>query len=226
MITEKEYKQFRDLGYFIRESFFDPNLCESLVARLDELYSTNPGSKRLLPDKVFGPLIVDESILAIAHNLLGPDVRFHHANGRVQRTHCTEKPWHHDYDGHLREGTTRSMIHLMIYPLGLTDSTGPLLILPGSHRNGVARSYPNRFGTALIDGARKLVCEAGAIVILHSALWHARIKPLALPRYDLNLSYCTPDPTRRERREWSEVHSAVAASADPSHLYLFRQDVD
>jgi ectoine hydroxylase-related dioxygenase (phytanoyl-CoA dioxygenase family) len=226
MVTESEYEQFRNAGYFVRESFLAPDVCEAFVKRLDERYLLNPGSKRLLPDRVFESLIVDECILTIVHRLLGPDVRFHHANGRVQRDHGIEKPWHHDYDGELQGGAVAdSMVHIMIYPVGLTHATGPLLVLPGSHRKGVERSHPNQFGDALLEGAEKIVCGPGTIVVLCSALWHARAKPVTLPRYDVNLSYCTPDPTRQERLEWGEVHRAIAARSAASHRYLFHQDV-
>jgi ectoine hydroxylase-related dioxygenase (phytanoyl-CoA dioxygenase family) len=153
-------------------------------------------------------------------------VLFHHANGRAMLECCEPKEWHHDYDGFVPfRNHEPSMVHICIYPCGLTDDNGPLLVLPDSHGWQVDRSFPSRYGHSALEGMATITGAAGMTLVFNSALWHARRLPQRLPRYDVNVSFCKPGAFRPERSEWFWVHEQMAASCREEHRGLFRKDV-
>jgi ectoine hydroxylase-related dioxygenase (phytanoyl-CoA dioxygenase family) len=210
-------------GYVVLENVFDDRTCESLRRRLDLLSARRPPSKALVPDSFFNKFVTRAELLRYARELLGPELLFHHANGRAMVAGGTELAWHHDYDApdpSIRSGL--QMIHFMIYPGGLTADSGPLMIFPGSHLMGVARSFPQQFGCKAIEGSIEVVGRPGLVVIIDSAMWHARKQPILFPRYDLNVSFCKPGIHRPERGGCAPALAELYAGAADEHKALFR----
>ena len=213
-------------GYYVVDSLLDLSTCNSIARRLEAMSEENPDSKTLVPDPYFDDFIVHPRIIKIATAILGEHLLFHHMNGRVLKQTPIEKAWHHDYDAmYPWRRTDPIMIHIMIYPRGLASDNGPLLVLPGSHRREVDRSFPKSLGTGRLDGAVSIIVAPGTAVILNSALWHARELPSTLPRYDLNISYCQPGMLRPERAEWNEILTHLSQKASAGIQNLFRVDV-
>jgi ectoine hydroxylase-related dioxygenase (phytanoyl-CoA dioxygenase family) len=210
-------------GYVVLKNVFDDRTCESLRRRLDLLSARRPLSKALVPDSFFNKFVTRPELLRYARELLGPELLFHHANGRAMVAAGTELAWHHDYDApdpSIRSGL--QMIHFMIYPGGLIADSGPLMIFPGSHLMGVARSFPQQFGCTAIEGSIEVVGRPGLVLIIDSAMWHARKQPILFPRYYLNVSFCKPGTHRPERGAWAQALAELYAGAADEDKALFR----
>ena len=193
-------------GYFCLNELFDRTTSAALCKRLDYFAEEHPGRKALIPDNVFDSFVTHPLLLKYAKLLLGDRILFHHANGRAMKKAAFPKEWHHDYDGPRPWALSDPlMIHFMIYPAGLDSTNGPLMIVPGSHKRQVDRDYPSRHGLMTIEGTVELCGGPGLVVVINSALWHARKKPSQLPRYDLNFSFCQPGLTRPERESYFSV---------------------
>lgn len=198
-------------GYVRLPERLDAATSDAICRRLEHLATTSPGRKALLPDEFFNQFVVHPLMMDYATRVLGPSFMLHHACGRMLRTPGIAKEWHHDYDSENPwEPSLPMMIHFMIYPAGLTMSTGPLLIVPGSHNYRVPRSFPRQYGTGPIEGAVEICGEPGLIVVINSALWHSRSTPLQAPRYDLNVSFCQPGIEWPERKQWTDAFLSVA----------------
>ncbi|MEO8381005.1 MAG: phytanoyl-CoA dioxygenase family protein [Acidobacteriota bacterium] len=207
MISEDERIQFHEWGYVVLPHFFDEIQNKAIVEALLATTIAQPNSKALLPNPVFERLFCGTPFLTIARAVLGGQFLFHHANGRAMPAASVGKHWHHDFDGPSPWSSgSPMMIHLMGYPDGLDEERGPLVVLPASHKRCVAREYPHVYGLESIEGARTLVGEAGALVVINSALWHmtgpSRSQRV---RYYFNFSYCQYGVARPEREIYSSI---------------------
>ena len=210
-------------GYFCLNEMFDRTTSAALCRRLDHFATAHPGRKALIPDEFFDEFVVNPLLLEYAERLLGGCILLHHANGRAMKTEALPQEWHHDYDGPRPwEPSDPLMIHFMIYPAGLDSTNGPLMIVPGSHRRQVDRDYPRQYGVTTIEGTVELCGGPGLVVVINSALWHARKKPAQLPRYDLNVSFCQPGLRRPEREVWLTVLEGLGGAVSDGRRSLFR----
>ncbi|MEU7575485.1 phytanoyl-CoA dioxygenase family protein [Micromonospora sp. NPDC049240] len=199
-------------GYAVLPDWLEPHWCERLIAGLDERGRQAPEDKRLMPHQPFLDLLVEPAILDLVTSVLGPDPLFHHANGK-RITDGAGKPWHHDFDSVTPwDGDPASvMLHVMIYPAGLTPENGPLVLRPRTHRMRVPRHHPNALGYQVEADDVTLTAGPGTVVLVHSALWHMRPPShVTEPRYYLNFSFIGNAPvTRPEREGYSDLLASM-----------------
>lgn len=225
-LSANEILQFRSLGYLVYPEFFPQSQCKSFCRALRQLSAYSRNSKSVVPHPAFNELISHPAIITIAKSILGDRFLFHHANGRELDTLDTSKSWHHDYDG-ARNGNARegSMIHLMCYPSGLSPESAPLVILPKSHLVSVDRSYPCQFGISVLPNEVNLTGEPGLLVVIDSALWHARRGTAAQRRRTyFNFSYCRAGLSRPERASYSHIIQSLRTTADGVVRMLMRPE--
>lgn len=209
-----EWIQLFDSDGYVQLPNLDSDTAAAICRRLDYFATTAPGRKELLPDEFFNSFVVHARLLEYATKLLGDTFMLHHACGRALYATGAAKEWHHDFDGlQPWEPSSPLMIHFMIYPKGLTAETGPLLVLPGSHKLRVARDFPRQYRADTIPGSAQICGEPGLILVMNSALWHARRPLRCAPRYDMNVSFCQPGIERPERKNWTGAFLAMAVEA-------------
>jgi ectoine hydroxylase-related dioxygenase (phytanoyl-CoA dioxygenase family) len=200
-MPETRYEQ---LGFRAFPEFLDRALAAECCASLDRAGESQNG-KDLTGLAVFDELIVSDMVLGVVRGVLGDDFLFHHANGLRLPPCDLGKAWHHDYDGLfpwvLGGG---EMCHLMFYPAGLREDTGPLEVIPRSHRHVVERSKPDRLVRGRPVETETFLGEPGLMVLVNSALWHRRRPSLSeRHRYYFNLSYCQRGRIRPERQSYA-----------------------
>jgi hypothetical protein len=136
-----------------------------------------PGALEHYPRAVL-PVVAHPVLLGLAEALMGPVVRLDSVvlagAGSVDPARRSEPVgWHRDRYGFFPNGSYNRPLALIcfVYLQSMTEATGPLRVLPGSHRNGMSlqpaqlrRPQPEE---ALISS------EAGDAVIIHHNLLHS-----------------------------------------------------
>ncbi len=140
--------------------------------------------------RVASPTDISETCAEVAFNsamtdmaaeLLGPDVRFHHAkiNSKLPRTTTVVK-WHQDFpfDPHSNDDTLTALLFLD----DVTLENGPLMIAPGTHKGAIHSHYQGGVFTGAVSPeisaefeADAVACTgpAGAVCLMHSRVAHA-----------------------------------------------------
>ena len=204
----------RDLridGFCLLEGVIPSDACEQIGKRLiavaqhrrleklvSEYVSFVPGLINY--DQSFVPYVADRRVLALAEQLLGPQVRISFTSALINEPGKRRTIWHADWPFnqnnacHLPTPYPDRIMHmtalLMISPF--TEENGGTLIVPGSHRsssNPTDKSlgidpvlpYPNEF---------RVTGSAGSMVLFDSRLWHCPPgNPSETPRVAVGLRY-------------------------------------
>ena len=102
-----------------------------------------------------------ERVVDLVAELIGPDLRFHHAklNSKLPGS-GTEVKWHQDfaYDPHTNDDEITALVFLD----EVHDDNGPLQVVPGSHRGPIHSLWHGGRFTGAIDEARVAELTAGA----------------------------------------------------------------
>ncbi|MEM6624222.1 MAG: phytanoyl-CoA dioxygenase family protein [Pseudomonadota bacterium] len=130
---------------------------------------------------VYAQTAFDSRMTDMAADLLGPDLRFHHAkvNSKLPRTKTVVK-WHQDFpfDPHSNDDTLTALLFLD----DLTPENGPLLIAPGSHRGPLLSHFHEGVFTGAVapdaasrfeEQAMPCMGPAGSVCLMHSRVAHA-----------------------------------------------------
>ena len=130
---------------------------------------------------IYASVAFDSAMTDMAADLLGPDVRFHHAkvNSKLPHTKTVVK-WHQDFpfDPHSNDDTLTALLFLET----VTEENGPLMIVPGSHRGPLLSHFQDGVFTGAVSQehvarfeAEAVPCTgpAGAVCFMHSRVAHA-----------------------------------------------------
>lgn len=190
LATPEEIQTFVRDGYLVRESLLPQGEIERLRAALDECVEKDQhivrGGKqsfggiflRHLSDKhlAFLEMVDFPPVLSIARALFGPWVQMRGFTARV----CFPNDPHQEVEWHFHQRlipeplpplfARPQNLDALIYLDDLTDLTGPLCVIPGSHQ-WIERDLGRGDFT---DKAAQVVLKlpAGSCVITHGALWH------------------------------------------------------
>jgi phytanoyl-CoA hydroxylase len=123
----------------------------------------------------------DSAIGDYAADLIGPNIRFHHAkfNAKFPGSKTTVK-WHQDFpfDPH----TNDDQITALLFVDDVTPDNGPLLIVPGSHKGPLHSHWQNGAFTGAISDADSVTFKskatsctgaAGTLCLMHVRASHA-----------------------------------------------------
>ncbi|MGB0852912.1 MAG: phytanoyl-CoA dioxygenase family protein [Pikeienuella sp.] len=133
--------------------------------------------------EAYAQVAFDSGMTDMAADLLGPDVRFHHAkvNSKLPHTKTVVK-WHQDFpfDPHSNDDTLTALLFLD----DVTPENGPLMIAPGSHKGPLLSHYQDGVFTGAVSKAaadefeaQAVPCTgpAGAVCLMHSRVAHASL---------------------------------------------------
>lgn len=158
-ISQAEASHYETKGYLVRNDLFSPDEVRHLIdssaaLRADgqkiraEDVVTEPGSDAVRTvfrldehSDVFARLAADERLADVARFLLGDEVYLHQSRLNYKPGFTgKEFYWHSDFETwHAEDGLTR--MRAVSASVLLTDNTalnGPLMLIPGSHRNFIA----------------------------------------------------------------------------------------
>ncbi|MEL6998901.1 MAG: phytanoyl-CoA dioxygenase family protein [Pseudomonadota bacterium] len=129
----------------------------------------------------YAQVAFDSAIVDMAADLIGPDVRFHHAKVNSKLPHSTTVvKWHQDFpfDPHSNDDTLTALLFLD----DVTMENGPLMIAPGSHQGPLHSLWQDGIFTGAVAApvaeqfaqvARPCTGPAGAVCLMHSRVAHA-----------------------------------------------------
>jgi ectoine hydroxylase-related dioxygenase (phytanoyl-CoA dioxygenase family) len=189
--SREEVRQLVEQGYLVREGLVADRL-EALRAGLDEVLARETGSRaapagpqrfsgiflRHLMEKhpAFLELFRFEPLLSIARAVLGPQVQVRPMTARVSYPDEVNQgtQWHFHQrvipDPMPAFFTRPHVIDCLLYLDDVDAASGPVCVVPGSHRWIEEDLEAQRFDE--IRGQVTLLPRAGDCVIVHGALWH------------------------------------------------------
>lgn len=117
---------------------------------------------------------------AIVTDLIGPNVKFHHAkiNSKLPGA-ATAVKWHQDFP--FTPHSNDDLVTALLFVDDVTDENGPLEVLPGSHRGEIRSLWHDGVFTGAIDEAVAADCQsrsvralgpAGSVCLMHTRLLH------------------------------------------------------
>ncbi|MBA2480205.1 MAG: phytanoyl-CoA dioxygenase family protein [Planctomycetes bacterium] len=206
-LSDAHFAQFDRDGYVIIEPFLADDHRLRLISEVDawaaggieDAYAPRD-DRRSAHERVqlalheHGLLVSHPPLMAIVETLLGRGFAYHHLHTTRFDAGSNGVQWHHDYMQFPQSNRSHGMVHCFFYLSGLNGTIGDLLLRPGSHRLVVDSAAIGSFGTEDLPGSIAIDRLApGSLVVVHSALWHARRKKPGgegRPRYFVDASYC------------------------------------
>ncbi len=212
-LSNVEIDLFENQGYLIFPNFLSAKYCARITRDIDQLIeqrtggyadrnSDANGTARIISFPDLGALTSYPPMVAKIRSLMGADgFAFHHQHANRHEEGTTASNWHHDYEQFPQTDREQLMVHCFYYPTGLNGEIGDLLILPRSHQSVMLRNaFSNKFYTEDLPGSLTLDdLPSGSVVIVHSALLHARRAKSGSadrPRYFTDVSYCQVGPQK------------------------------
>ena len=235
VLSQAQRQEFFEKGYLVLQDYVPESWLERLRAAMAELLDRSRALTQ--SDRVFvleaghsadtprlhrvnspqdhhpamwefitAPLMVD-----LAADLVGPDVKFHHAKFNVKSEKGTRSfKWHHDIPGWPH--TDYSPVTFGIYVNGCSLEQGPLTVVPGSHNGPLYSMFDgDKFAGSIAGENISWITKErtfaptggpGTVLMLHCRLIHGsgvnntdRPRPLLLPVYSSADSFpYTPNP--------------------------------
>ena len=196
------------------------------LARLDQGQPAGEGQVRL-PDPLtwdadFLALVTHPTLLAVAHQLLGPDATLGAYSARVLMPGCELGALHVDYPYWAMEPGMPVSPPLMLQVIWMmepfTATNGGTLVAPGSQKWGGVPEL-ERFG----DHAIHATGNAGDALVSHGLLWHrTAINHADEPRLAILINYT--QLTVRPMVPLPAVPEALEAAVSPQLATLLGRD--
>jgi phytanoyl-CoA dioxygenase PhyH len=184
-------EKFEDQGYVVFPEFLDKAEIATLKTAVDRHVSAQP--RHAYEDDEIGSLVWHPRVAEILDQLMGGPYVFHHIHAARHDAGKEGVSWHQDYEQYPQTNRSHLMVHVFFYLDGLNGTIGDLLFVPGSHRYAVDSRALRFLGDVDLPGSIAVNdVPAGSVLVVHSALWHARrAKPggEGNPRFFIDASY-------------------------------------
>ncbi len=180
---------FRENGYTIFENVYDKEIIESWIAKYHQLRESIYGDKEIsglvlisniierIPEMML-PVVSNPIILDFAEMVIGPFVQISDSvilsMNSVSQEEADHKVngWHRDRYALVTRGGYQNptALSVLCYLQDMTTETGPLRILPGSHRTGMLLKPEEVY----LPHKDELVLslKAGDVAFFHNAMLH------------------------------------------------------
>jgi len=122
----------------------------------------------------------DSRMTDMVADLIGPDVAYHHCKINLKLPGAnTEAAWHQDFP--FTPHTNDDLVTALLFLDDVTMENGALMVVPGSHRNGLLSLYrDDRFAAMVADDvaaeaervAVPAIGPAGSVCLMHTSLLH------------------------------------------------------
>ena len=210
-LNDEQVAQFDRDGYLLVENAVDGESLAAMRAQFDEWIETSrsqetawgetldgrprfdlepghgpdqPALRRVnAPTDVSGiflQVMRDSRMTDAVADLIGPNVKFHHSKiNSKQPGAATQVKWHQDFP--FTPHSNDDLVTALLMVDEVTDSNGPLQVVPGSHRGEIHDLWHDgRFTGAVADEvarrceAESVACTgpAGSVCLMHTRLLH------------------------------------------------------
>jgi hypothetical protein len=238
--SEDRVQQFKRDGYTVFAGLFSEPLMRRWRTRYAEL-----AAAAALPGKppaawvanvlefdppLFLPLAAHPDLLDFAEQVMGPTVQLDSTafnvfpNGPKETAVGVVNGWHRDRYSEVPEGTDYIVpngVNAIVYLQDLTVASGPLRVIPGSHRlplhfSAEERSRPHKDEVLLHP-------KAGDVVFTHGAIVHSGTPNTSGgPRYFLSAYYNRSWMRHRDNHAGPRVEALIADARERGDLRLLR----
>jgi ectoine hydroxylase-related dioxygenase (phytanoyl-CoA dioxygenase family) len=256
VLSEEQRRAFFDQGFAVLPDYVPQAWLQRLRAAMDELldrsravtqsdsiYVLEEGHSRDTPrlhrvsspqdqHPVFWEFFTDPVMTDLAADVVGPDVKFHHAKLNVKSGKGSQGfGWHQDIPAWPH--TDFSPVTIGIYIDGCSDEQGPLTVAAGSHDgplfsmyddagNFVVKIRDKDLGWLTDDKVRRITGGPGTTLLLNCRAVHGSVpnrasaaRPLLLPVYSSADSFAyTPSPI-------PSPHQGDIVRGKPAHFASF-----
>jgi ectoine hydroxylase-related dioxygenase (phytanoyl-CoA dioxygenase family) len=190
LLDENEENLLIEQGTVVPAAQLPPDAVATLAGVVDTLAAARFGSAgqktyrdefrgqyirdpHMLDPQFLTTLLLDYPLADTARSLLGPRVVLRNSNVRITHPGSRDATiWHTDFRPHVSPppplGAAPAVLVALFYLDQADTQTGPLYVLPGSHRR------PEQPATTMepLIGQVELVMEPGQVALMHGALWH------------------------------------------------------
>ena len=245
---EKHIEEFKRDGYTVFNGLFDLEQVEQWKTAFENLLKHQPPltDKKRAPE--FGdvvvldnliekdpvemmPAITNSVVLDFLEAVMGPFVQMESL--RINRTSPATKSsqevsainWHRD-GWALNVGTTDDYLspqacNVLTYLQDLTEDSGPLRVIPGSHRGRLFVSQEDAH--AALPENRLIKIKAGDTVIIHSSILHSGSPNTSdQPRYFMSRFYTKCYLPRRDNHDGPNVQRILAEARERNDRRMMR----
>ncbi|MCW8128777.1 MAG: phytanoyl-CoA dioxygenase family protein [Planctomycetota bacterium] len=197
--TPEELARFEADGYLVRERLFQGDALEHLRRCIDEIVDEESRREgfRIGTGRGFGGVFIRrlldrheglhvflacDALTSVARAMLGPQVWMRDMVARVsypgQPNQETEWHWHQRVVPQPVPPwfSFPHIVDALVYLDDLTDATGPICVVPGSHKR-IHEGLPSH-DFADKAGQATLRLPAGSAVLIHGNLWHRAMPTL------------------------------------------------
>ena len=236
-LSAERLARYQDEGLVFFPGLFEPHEIEALSAEQARIFAMDldchlraasgeflgtTAMERVSP--LYARLLRDERLLGIAEQILGPRLYCHQYKIILKKPFGKlSLPWHQDYGPwrHHDGMPEPRAVSVGIYLDEITEFNGPIVYIPGSHREGLIDyevievpgttpipSLPDRTVTRLVEAGGLIAPKgpAGSVTIFDSCMAHASGQNLSpYPRHLIYLSY-------------NPVDNAIRKPTRPSHF--------
>jgi ectoine hydroxylase-related dioxygenase (phytanoyl-CoA dioxygenase family) len=186
--------------------------------------------------EIYAQVAFDSAMTDMAADLLGADIRFHHAkvNSKLPRTKTVVK-WHQDFpfDPHSNDDTLTALLFMD----DVTLENGPLLIAPGSHNGPIHSHYQDGQFTGAVSPeisadfeTKSVPCTgpAGAVCLMHSRVAHASTANGSnAPRTLFIVTYAAADAAPLSRIAVPSPHAGrIVRGKEPGRIRSMSFEID
>lgn len=131
-------------------------------------------------DSVYSEVAFDGGFVDMIADLIGPDIKFHHAKINLKQPGSeTRVDWHQDfsYTPHSNDHVVTALLMLD----DMSEQNGCLMVAPGSHRDGQKSLWRDDVFTGKVDEetarqakarSRAVTGRAGSVCLMHTKLLH------------------------------------------------------
>jgi ectoine hydroxylase-related dioxygenase (phytanoyl-CoA dioxygenase family) len=124
--------------------------------------------RELVRDPRFLLVLEKPALLVTLRAIFGDDLQLLSYDSLETAPHAgSERDWHADF---AFCAPVTLCVNVGVYLLDMTDETGPLHVVPGSHRRG--SPPPEAMRHEPLEGERKVPLRAGDAVVFDAQLWH------------------------------------------------------
>lgn len=169
-ITDTQIRFYEDNGYLLLPEFYSRAEVAAMHAELPALFAEDSERRVLEKDggavrsvygshttsQVFDRLVRDPGILLPTMRILGDDVYIHQFKINVKAAFGGEMwEWHRDYDTWHHEDGMPGMqaLNVVVFLDEVNEFNGPLLLIPGSHKDDDVEDFIRDEAELLDDGA-------------------------------------------------------------------------
>ena len=206
ILTHQQRDFYFDNGYVLLESVVPMETIEQLravtdamieksraVSQSDAIFDLEPGHSAETPrlrrlsspvehDSAYWEFASQSVIADIAADLVGPDVKFHHAKLNFKWAEGGEEvKWHQDIQSWAH--TNYSPLTIGTYLYDVDPDQGPLGVIPGSHKGPLFSQYNEKdqwvghisdrdLGSVALDKAKYLTGPAGSVTVHNCCTIH------------------------------------------------------